>query len=382
MNIITREELKTLAERSDEPCVSIYLPLHHAGADIQKDPIRLRNLLREAGERLMSSGMRQRDADALLGPIYDLFENNRLFWRSPSRGLAIFRSREFLRYYRLPLEFGETAIVNTRFYLKPLLQLFSGNGRFYVLALSRSTLRLMEATRFDIREISPGQMPGSLAEALRYDEFEAQLQFAGANMSGERRSTIFHGHTAEPDSKENLLRYFQMVDRALRDLLRNEQAPLVLAGVRYLHPIYREASTYPHLIENGIAGGTADLRLEELHEQAWRIIEPYFRTTLDEAMEQYNNLAGTGRTSADLSEVVPAACGGRINTLFIDDRTRLFGTYDPAAAMVHVAQEAHPGAEELSDLAAVHTLLNGGMVYPVGSHSVPGGAPMAALFRY
>ena len=56
------------------------------------------------------------------------------------------------------------------------------------------------------------------------------------------------------DTKENLLKYFRLIDRGLHDLFEDERAPLVLAGVEYLFPIYREANTYPRLIEEGIPG--------------------------------------------------------------------------------------------------------------------------------
>ena len=38
--------------------------------------------------------------------------------------------------------------------------------------------------------------------------------------------------------------------------------------------------------------------------------------------------------------------------------------------------------EDLLDLAAVQTLLHGGTIYAVEPEQVPGGGPLAALFRY
>jgi hypothetical protein len=47
-----------------------------------------------------------------------------------------------------------------------------------------------------------------------------------------------------------------------------------------------------------------------------------------------------------------------------------------------VHAEAEPGDEDLLDLAAVHTFLNGGMVYAVEPEQMPSYATLAALFRY
>ena len=43
---------------------------------------------------------------------------------------------ELSRIHRLPLAFETLVVVANRFHVKPLLPLFMGNGRFYVLAFS------------------------------------------------------------------------------------------------------------------------------------------------------------------------------------------------------------------------------------------------------
>lgn len=381
MNILTREELKMLAGTFTAPCVSIFLPMHTAGADIQADPIRLKNLLRQAEDRLRGEGLREREIGGLLEPIYDLFENNRLFWRSPSRGLAIFRSPELFRYYRLPLQFDELAAINSRFYLKPLLPLFSGNGRFYMLMLCHDRPRLLEGTSTELHELHPEQMPSRLADLLAQETFQTLLQPpAGADATAEQRAAVLHGRPADHEIREELFRYFRRVDRELNALLRGEGVPLLLAGAGNLLSIYQDANTYPATIAEKITG--TDTRSDGLHRRAWNAVEPYFRALMDKAMEQYNNVAGSGRSSARLADVVPAACNGRVDILFVDNAARLWGTYDPNASRVHVVSGEQPGVEELSDFTAVQTLLNGGMVYPLASNRVPDGAPMAALFRY
>ena len=52
MDLLDRNALWSLMEEGAERCVSIYLPTHRAGSDIQQDPIRLKNLLRRAEESL------------------------------------------------------------------------------------------------------------------------------------------------------------------------------------------------------------------------------------------------------------------------------------------------------------------------------------------
>lgn len=88
-------------------------------------------------------------------------------------------------------------------------------------------------------------MPESLADILRRDDAEKQLQFhtGTSGGGGGGRPAIFHSHGSEEDLKEDILRYFRQIDRGVEELLKGQRAPLVLAGVDYLLPIYREVRT-------------------------------------------------------------------------------------------------------------------------------------------
>ncbi len=88
------------------------------------------------------------------------------FWQHQSDGLAIFLSSNKIRRYRLPLNFEELMVVDDHLYIKPLLPLFTGDGQFYILALSQNKVRLLNGTRDSVSEVDIGQVGGSLAEAI------------------------------------------------------------------------------------------------------------------------------------------------------------------------------------------------------------------------
>jgi hypothetical protein len=388
MNILSRDDLRTLMGKHKGLCVSIFMPTHRAGREIQQDPIRLKNLLGEAEEALTLSGLRTPDAQELLEPAEKLLQDS-LFWQRQSDGLALFLSSEAFRYYRLPFDFDELVVVTDRFHVKPLFSLLSGGGQFYVLALSQNEVRLLQGTRYSVSEVDLEGMPESLAETLRYNDPEKRLQFHTSTRTpggkGERPA-MFHGHgvASADDPKDYISRYFHQVDEGLRDLLRDEQALLVLAGVDYLHPIYKEANTYAYLIDEGIEGNPEELKARELHEQAWAMVHPLFLAAQKEAAAQYRQLAGAGseQASNDLKEIVPAAYHGRVETLFVTVGLQKWGSFDPDTNVVHLHEEAEPGDEDLLDFAAVQTLLNSGTVYAVDSEKVPDEALLAAVFRY
>ena len=384
MDSLERQDLRELISQAGGPFVSIYQPTHRAGADIQQDPIRLKNLIREAAEKLKTAGMRAPAAKKMLKPASDLL-NDGSFWRHQEGGLALFVSPEFFRSYRLPIAVPELAVVTGRFHLKPLLPLFSGDGKFYILALSQNQIRFLEGSRYRVNELDLQNVPTSLAEALKYDVFQKDLQFRTrmpATAQGKGTAIYYGSGAGGEDSKNEILRYFQQVDRGIGELLRGEKTPLVLAGVEYLFPIYKEASTHPFLAEEGILGNPEGLRDEELHEKALKVLDPFFRKQKEEAADRFRQAVGTGKASGDLREIVPAAYEGRVDSLFVTVGLQRWGRFDPAAHAVELHPDFVEGDEDLLDFAAVHTFVNGGAVYASGPDQMPDKNPLAALFRY
>lgn len=393
VSIVSKTELETLITQPDGLCVSIYMPTHRAGDQIRQGPVSLKNMLDKAEEQLVERGWRAPDAKKYLEPIRELIPVHR-FWRHQSDGLAIFFSPEVARRYRLPIDFEEQVVVNDRFYLKPLMPLLSGDGRFYLLALSQGEVRLLQGTRHSVAELDLEEVPQDLFEILKWEDPERQLQWhtaTGAERSGaigwgSVRSAVFHGHgyAQEDDPKEQIARFFQRIDGGLRELLAGERAPLVIAGVDYLHPLYHEANGYQHLMEDGIIGNPEQLSIEELHERAWPIVAPVFEAEREEAADRFQQAAGmdTGLASNDLQEIVASAHIGRVDTLWAALGVQRWGTFDPDTNKIDLHSERQSDDIELLDFAAVQTLLNDGAVYAVEPQQVPGDGPIAALFRY
>ena len=387
MSFLHRSEIEKLLQPSGGPCLSLFMPTVRTG-DTQQNPIRFKNLLREAEKRLDEQGRLRNGASAgFLDPLRALTDD-RAFWEHQQDGLALFRSNEVFRTLRLPLELSELVVVEDRFHLKPIFPLLSGDGFFYILALALKNTRLIRASRHHAEEVDleAEGVPRSFEEALGgLDRRYSQFQNASGSRAGVSTSPIFAGHgTGEDDLKAEIVNYFHRLDDALRKIV-DRDAPMVLAGVEYLLPRYREASEHPHIQENGLTGNAEGLRPEELRDLAWPIVEPYFLKDRRHAEERYGELSGTGRATNRLGEVLPAAHDGRVDTLFTARGVRTWGTYDGEARQIHLQDDQGQqgnGSEDLIDLAAIQTFTNGGAVFAVERDQVPGGGPIAAIFRY
>ena len=396
MSLLPRKDIEPLLRTSGGPCVSIFLPTFRAGGERQQNPIRLKNVVRSVAERLEQDwGMRSPDADKLLDPVKQLVDDNS-FWLHQSDGLVLFRSPDMFKSFQLPVQLNELAVVEKRFHLKPLLPLLSGDGdgHFYILSLSRKNIRLLSASRFRVEEIdleSQG-VPTSFAEALG-DIERIQMQASTSSKTphrfsmGPRGGPIFSAHaTGEENLEADLRNYFERFDDALAKIDIDRRAPVVLAGVEYLLPIYRDAATtFQNICEDALRGNMEMEKAEDLHAAAWEIVEPHFLQERRKTAERFGDLTGSGRSSTDLNEVLPAAHDGRVESLFVARGVRVWGSYDGENRKIHFQLDKdgpRNGNEDLLDLAAVQTYLNGGKVFLVEQQDVPEGKSLAAVFRY
>ncbi|TAF05118.1 MAG: hypothetical protein EAZ77_14620 [Nostocales cyanobacterium] len=388
MALLSIDDLKALVENPQTPSVTLYMPTQKAGAEIRQNPIRFKNLIREAEQRLEAMGIRHTEVVDFLQPAMEL--DNSDFWEHQNQGLVIFISPHLFRYYCLPIDFPQLVFVGEQFHLKPLLHFINNDGRFYVLALSQKDVKFFAGTGHRLNEMQVENMPHSLEETLLEDEFQKGVQHrVGTHRGGTTAAEhpgSFHGQGSPDREKheEHILQFCYAINAALNETLRDEKAPLVLAGVEYLFPIYQSANTYPYLLADGITGNQETLNLEQLHDEAWRIVAPLFQQDKKAAIELYAQLAGegTGKAANDIKEIIPAAYYHRVDSLLVSLADQKWGKFDSETATLELHTKPEPDDQDMLDFAAIYTILNGGKVYTLESEEMPNESKIAAIFRY
>ncbi len=385
MDILNPTDLKSLIAQQGTWCVSLYIPTHRVGREQQQDPIRLKNLLAEAEAKLLANGLRRPEVQKLMRPAENLLWNDD-FWRHQSDGLVIFLSNGFSVIYRLPTEFEELLIVANHFHIKPLIPLLGRVGRFYILAISLNNIRLFESTPDTINEIKLN-FPTSMDQALWMDEPERYLNLHSSSVSTSKAkggAAIFHGQGIGDEEKNRILRFFHSVNQGLSDLIEDKTPPLILAGVDYLLPIYHEASIYQNVLKDSIVGNPDRENLNELQEEAWKIVKPIFEESQKKAFEKFEQLNGqhSPLATTDLTKAVKAAKFGQMETLFVPLGREIWGRYDADNNQVIVQSEPSPENEDLLDFAAAETILNSGQVFAVPREQLPSNGDLAAILRY
>ncbi|MDR7857038.1 hypothetical protein [Tissierella sp.] len=387
MEILTRKKFEELINVEEECCVSMYIPTYRMGVDIKQNPIRFKQQVREAEDKLFNMGLDKAEVGNILRPASDLIDET-LFWQNQTEGLAIFITQEGMNYYHLPFEVKEQVVISNKLYTKPLLPLFTTDGQFYILALSQNEVRLFRATRQTVKEIVMEDAPKSVEDVKVDDDPRTKLQIRTANpvsSSSLVYNTASQGQGVENDfNKNQLYKYFRAIDESVKKLHGGNEIPLILAGVEYLIPIYKEISGYPNILDEYIKGNPEILYGDDLQKMAWELIEPKFLKIQELAEAKYKQFSGQKNNlfSDSLKKIIPQAYSGQIETLFISKEAEQWGKFNPDTNKIEFHKEEEYGNEELMDLAATLTISRGGTVYAVDPNKVPDGKTVAAVLRY
>jgi hypothetical protein len=379
---LSDSELTNLIGAAKDVCVSLVMPLEQEPDKRAMNRIRLKNRLQAAHENLAQLDHRRGEIEELLAPAERLGDVG--IPAGKGSGLAVYIAQDFSRAYRLPYVPQEVTVVSSHFQIKPLMPL-RRDEQFYVLALSQEEVRLLRATRFAAQRVELGDMPQSMSEALQWDDPERELQWHSQTAAAKGgRAAIFHGHGVgtKETHKDDLLRYFQLLDQGLSKHLDGEEAPLLLAGIDYLLPIFRKANTYKRLIDQELTGSQEHLDDAEICRQAWELVRPYFQRGRDEAVSLFHQQVGKSLASAELTTVVPAAHQGRVDTLFVALDEQRWGQYNLETGQMDLHPHPQPGDMDLLNLATIHTVVNGGDVYVSQREDVPEDEPLAAILRF
>jgi hypothetical protein len=371
------ESFQELVTARPGPCVSIYVATPW-GRGLHHGQVRLAQLLDQVETELEDTAALSVEIEQLLAPARALVDEP---WpEGGGRTLALFGAPGFFRTVRADVVTAEAAVVGSRFHVRPLLPLLAAPPRFYVLALSLDKVRLIEATPQGNRRLPLGELEGSFALAMGYQEFYSELQVHSA---GARRPGIVHGHGDRDEEKldEDLRPWFRRIAEAVAQRTSDPRALRVLATTAEHVSPYRAASRDGQLLPHAVNGNPDHLSDGELVARARPLVAAALAEQRQEALGRWRELLGSDRATGDLATVLRLACQGRVQTLFLPKATELWGSYEAGTGRLDLHVERRPGDEELLERAAIETLGTGGEVYEMPQGTSLDGAPLAALLR-
>jgi len=368
------------------PCITLLLPPYRPGEPGEPLAALLKTDMQEAAKRLATRRIAEPVIADLLEPLHQLSHEEESLAGSGS-ARVIFRSHGVFRQLELPVppSPARDCTVGDCFWIRPILASLALPPHVYVLEVTKKAVTLLACGFTGVARVDlPKGTPKTLDEALGLDQPDHDLmnRSAAGPSIGAMHGVQFGTGSARETQHAHLRDFYGAVDRGVKQLLRWNQAPLVLAGVDEDVAIYRSVSTYSKLLEQGMHGSpgaapSGAMPPDQILRHAHDIALFDFERRAGLELAESNERLAPARFATDLDGILRAAVEGRVSVLYLDDNGRRTGNFD--GKVFGGSTNWHD--EDLLNVAAVETLLRSGVVYSLPSHLMTGSVA-AAAFRY
>ena len=380
VRIFRAEDLQQLLAVHEDPCISIHMPTHRRHPERTQDPIQFKNLLGQAEAKLASRpGSRE---GAILEPVRRLLDDPGI-WEYALDGLAVFASESLTAAYRVPMPLPEAVVAADTFHTKPLFRFLRSNSVYYVLAISQNEVTLYQGSSFGAAPVELRALPSDLSEALGASEPDERERGIVAH-GGPGHGLAFHGRgPGREERKETLLKFFRAVDKGLHEYLREERAPLLIASVKYYKPMYSEANTYPHLLDEGLDGNFERANGDLIHAQALPIVTRDRERRIAEWVDRYRSLEPKGLAVDGIEAVASATVQGRVRAVLAAENGNTWGRLDRATGEVTLTQEGAGGSSpDLLDDICEEAWKRAAEIWVLPQRELPTAQAIAAVLRF
>jgi len=295
---MNRHDVRLLQAIREYPSVSIMLPTYRTAPENFKDPIRVKNLVKEAEDRLLQE-FTWREVDALTSRLNDLVEH--LDYQYMTEGLAIYVNKDFARAFSLPFKPAEQVVVDETFATRNLVLALNRTQRYWFLALSENTTRLFEGVRDSLVEITEGGFP------MTNEGPGAATRLPGGQ--GINRS-------AYRDEKDR--EFYSSVDTAFNEFMVDDELPLIVAGVDRNLAFFQEVSRHTPAIIGTLRGNYDKTSAHELAGMVWPLVKANRSVKVDEVLSELDAAISARRYASSITEIWQLAQEGRGSTLIVE----------------------------------------------------------------
>ena len=296
---MNRLDLHELLDVHTYPCVTITVPTHRTWPDNQQDPVRVKNLVAEATNRLRGE-LSKRQLAPVLQRLADLVAA--IDYTHTLDGLVLAVNPDMAREYVLPFALEERVVVDETFFTRDLVRALNRTRRYWVLSLSEQPTRLYSATREDLEEITTGGFP---------------MQHTGPGGDAPLPGGRGVNRSAYRDDRHR--QFFRAVDRAFRRFMADDPLPLAVAGIDRHQSFFREVSSHGDGIIATVSGNYDCMTAHDLGRLVWPRVADGFAARRLEVLDRLAVAVGQHRAASTLGEVWHQARNGRADLLLVED---------------------------------------------------------------
>ena len=283
------DQLQKLATEKNSPCVTISLNTHRTHPDNAQDEIVLKNLLKEAEDRVLNE-FEKRDVSGLLENIDTVSKEIDVNYNSDSLHLFLSNDTQEIIKSTWPTNHQGVKISNN-FALRSLIKNYGRSENYLIMLLSQSGVHLYEAVNDSIiGEVKNDDFPFS--ENRHY------------NTSPDRGSDSKH--------LDDLVREFlNKVDKALVKATKETDLKCIVITTEDNYSRLQQVADKPGIY---LGYDNIDYNNSATHQivkQAYEIIKEKQKLARTEAISEMKEAVAQGKVLTDLQEIYQAAIDGR-----------------------------------------------------------------------
>jgi sporulation protein YlmC with PRC-barrel domain len=293
--------LREIKNIKSECCVTLILNTHRTSPDNQKDPILLKNLIKEVDERITQKCARHISTSIIkrLKKLSDSIDHSHNL-----ESLVIFVNEEMADYTRLTVPVKSRVVIGETFATRDLVRALHEESTYYILVLSRQNARLIEAhndkTMHEFSDIFP----------VRNDSLFTTDRLKLSTAKGTDRL---------------IEEFFNRVDKLLQAAIVREPAPVLIATEERNFHHFVKVADRKEIILGHLNKNRDDEKAHHIVAEAWPVVHAVIIQRNQKRLQELNKAANSGKKVSDLNDIWTAINEGRGQTLFIKK-----GTFQPA----------------------------------------------------
>jgi hypothetical protein len=307
--VIKRTELTDLQAHRDYPSVSVLAPTHRTAPSKKQDPIKVKNLVNKAIDRLHREFPR-REVAGVVKNLHQLVRD--VDWKHTLDGLALFAGRERTAAVTLPFRVKPRSMVDETFATRDLVYAFNRATPYRVLVLGHAT-RLFEAWTNVLDEYTVRPFP------MRHRGPGGATKLPGG--PGVNRSAV---------RDDALRRYFRSVDEGVAALQQSNPLPLVLVGVERNLAFYHEVTGQSASIVGVLAGNHERTAPSALGKLVLPVFESGATLRRTQALVRLDEAVSANRYASGIDQVWRAAAAAKCLVLLVEKQFKYPADLNPA----------------------------------------------------
>ena len=307
-----KDQLLKLASEKSSPSVTISFNTHRTSPENLKDAITLKNLAKEAEDRILEE-MHWREAPEVLEKLKNLSEELEVSKNIES--LHIYISKDTFEFIRTTSPVTNEGVwVDDTFAIRPLIKAVNRINEYLVLYLTQKGVHLYKA------------LDDTIVEEIINDDFP----FTEANYN---LNHVFADYRTETIQQNRLKNFINQVDKAVQKVDPAYESEVLVVSVADNYSYLLDEADRPSIyVGNVSADFNSPTQKHEFMESAWEFMKNRQHQERTKAIKEMQEAVGKGQVFTDLQEIYQAAIDGKGDLLIvhqdfqqpvrmIDDRT-------------------------------------------------------------